>query len=84
MRIRDLEKARLLTIRRTKSFQWRPMYVRISNAAALYVLGLEIVWRMPWLKTAIWSNAWDDGWRHGMEAGYQMRASGSGTTQERK
>lgn len=80
----DLDKARLLTVRRTWNFRWRPMYVRVANAAALYALGLEIVWRMPWLKTAIWSKAWDDGFRHGMESGYQMRVSGSGTTQDKR
>jgi hypothetical protein len=50
MTTRGLPRAKLLQIRPTGSVRWRPLYARCANCAVLYWLGLEIVWRMPWIR----------------------------------
>lgn len=72
-------KARLFSIRRIprsdrRSPTWRGrriLYVRIANAGILYVAGLEISWRLPFLTEAIWGAAWDAGWRSGFGSGHK-------------
>ena len=44
-----LPKAKLIQVRLTKSWRTKPLYARCANCAVVYWLGLEIVWRRPWL-----------------------------------
>ena len=48
----------------------RILYVRVANAAILYVGRWEISWRMPRLLASLWGAAWDAGWRRGFSSGW--------------
>lgn len=42
---------------------WKPLYCRMSNAAQIYLWPVQIIWRMPWLPCAAYSQGWDACWR---------------------
>ena len=75
---RKARKASLFSIRRLPRDDrelppWRKkriLYVRLANAAVLFVGGLEISWRRPTLLASLWAAAWDEGFRRGYEGGY--------------
>lgn len=54
--------------------RWKPLYCRMANAAQIYLWPLQIIWRMPWLPQAAFSNGWDACWRQMYAEQEQLKA----------
>ena len=61
MKRREFDKAKLISVKWVgrEFFRWRPDYGRMANCARLSWFGIEVVWRMPWLKEAAFEKGWD-------------------------
>lgn len=56
-------RASLVWVRVHPWWKWRPLYVRIANAAMVYWGCFYIAWRMPWSLEAAVSTGKDEMWR---------------------